>query len=696
MTLYLTISLDANAEKTLVLYGPENAISVIKQFYSRVQDTSKLITDASGPQAIMQVKEYKEILMNLIRRGVKRQLITEVTKENLAYCKLIAGAVELRHLEGIKGNFAVSETEYMATAILHKTEPVTQVIYSNATSVVEQHRYLFDTLWSRAIPADQIIPQIEQGIEPIRTRIIEDDSELFREVNDAMLTANKWSACFSDTTMKLTYNFYLDTVRKVAENLSKSSKGPLRWICNFDKNTIDLVRLFLDMGIEIRYSKNIFPMTFGVSERKFVATVQEVRGEKLVQSGLVSNEPGYIVHFNSLFEEMWKGAIDAREKIAQIEQGIEPSEIEIIDFEESVKRGSELILAAKREALVIFANLSNFKQGLSYGILELYKAATTKGVKVKLLVPYDDDIENTVSEVLSTVPGIEVRIADKDLQTQISVLLVDREKLIIWEVLDEARNPMSYGSRVTYSESRSIVSSFAVIFDSLWKQTEMNAALQARDELQKEFINIAAHELRTPVQPIVGMVELLEQEFGEKEDFKLIARNARRLHRLTEDILDVAKIESGLLNLNEQQFDINEAITDVIGNYGSGNNMRIVHVNSEGQMPVVADKERITQVISNLVSNAVKFAQAGEVTISAERKYGKAVVSVMDRGTGIDPSIIPRLFTRFASKSDKGTGLGLYISKSIIEAHGGRIWAESNQDGGGATFSFTLLLAEKK
>jgi signal transduction histidine kinase len=231
---------------------------------------------------------------------------------------------------------------------------------------------------------------------------------------------------------------------------------------------------------------------------------------------------------------------------------------------------------------------------------------------------------------------------------------------------------------------------------------EANEQLKVHDKLQKEFINVAAHELRTPIQPILGMSEMLESEFGDsREDIKMISRNARRLERLTQDILDVSKIESGSFTLNSQTMDLDEVISSVITDYrndprltGRGGRKGDVIIKYEPKkVEVRADRGRIQQVISNLISNALKFTHEGEITIKTEVKDGTVQVTVRDMGSGIDPEIMPRLFQKFASKSEKGTGLGLYISDSIIRAHGGRMSAENNADGKGSAFSFTLPLA---
>ena len=236
-----------------------------------------------------------------------------------------------------------------------------------------------------------------------------------------------------------------------------------------------------------------------------------------------------------------------------------------------------------------------------------------------------------------------------------------------------------------------------------------NEQLRSQDKLQREFINTAAHELRTPIQPILGLSGVLSSTIKDKKQRELldvISRNARRLQRLAEDILDIARIESKSLKLDKTQFNLNEVIEDVIDEY------RATVQENEGQRTITfilrgskrdifvqADKHRITQVITNLLSNAVKFTMndnSSSITVSVESKHNGgdddnyALVKIKDTGDGIDPTIMPRLFTKFSTKSSHGTGLGLFICKSIIEAHGGKIWARNNYEEKGATFFFTL------
>jgi signal transduction histidine kinase len=218
--------------------------------------------------------------------------------------------------------------------------------------------------------------------------------------------------------------------------------------------------------------------------------------------------------------------------------------------------------------------------------------------------------------------------------------------------------------------------------------------LKDHDRMQREFINVAAHELRTPTQAIIGYSDLfyLRPESRE-ESIKAIARNAERLESLTRDILDVTRIEGHRLDLNKEKFDISEVVTSAIDDTRRrANDSNIKFEYSPGNIVVKGDRMRISQVVSNLLTNAVKFTKQGTVYVSTDNKDGQVVVSVKDTGPGIDPEIMPRLFTKFTTKSQTGTGLGLFISKSIIEAHGGRIWAENNKDKKGATVAFRLPL----
>ena len=222
---------------------------------------------------------------------------------------------------------------------------------------------------------------------------------------------------------------------------------------------------------------------------------------------------------------------------------------------------------------------------------------------------------------------------------------------------------------------------------------QANEQLQLHDRMQREFINVAAHELRTPTQAILGYSDLFYMKPDSRDEaMGAIARNAQRLERLANNILDVTKIEGHKLELNKEEFNLNEVVQGTLEDARRQMPNGDIEFASGFKQDVFirADKARITQVISNLLGNAIKFTKRGKISITTDLKDNEDIVSVQDTGTGIHQDIIPRLFTKFTSKSQTGTGLGLFISKSIIEAHGGRIQAENNPDGKGATFSFSL------
>jgi signal transduction histidine kinase len=271
-----------------------------------------------------------------------------------------------------------------------------------------------------------------------------------------------------------------------------------------------------------------------------------------------------------------------------------------------------------------------------------------------------------------------------------------------------------------------------------------NEQLMERDRMQNEFINIAAHEMRTPIQPILGLSDIILQrilniakQLQRKEEevvyeqlrdsssvptrpnsifrsslslsveklipmVEIINRNAKRLEKLTNNLLDVTRFENNKsLDLSKEQFDIDSVIRDCIidaSQHIGKKNIKFSYTPADDSQQVIiikADRTRIAQVLMNLLDNSINFSQEGiiSVTTTAIDPDAKSItVSVKDAGSGINPDIISRLFSKFATASEKGTGLGLYISKKIIEAHGGKIWAENNKDGKGATFSFTLPL----
>jgi two-component system, OmpR family, sensor histidine kinase VicK len=378
--------------------------------------------------------------------------------------------------------------------------------------------------------------------------------------------------------------------------------------------------------------------------------------------------------------------------------------------------GYEIGRAAKDEILIICSSANAFHRQEKLGAIQsLREIVEERGVKARILTPKGEVIEETVLE-LRQYQKIEVRYIEPGLQTNVTIVVVDRKMSFTVESKDEKESSYKAMGLGTYSNRKATVLSYVSIFESLWKQSELHEKvnelceeLKIRDKIQTEFINIAAHELRNPIQPIMGLAEILRSKKNANSNMyydylTIIIRNARKLKDLTDNILDIARIESQSINLNKQVVNIDTVILDAVQDATKDqsddtHNVRLLYRNitkkgdvagNEGIM-VYVDRGRISQVISNLIHNAFNFIKKGSITITKEKRIedGSVIVSIKDTGTGIDSQILARLFTKFTTGSDKGTGLGLYICKTIIEAHGGKIWGENNDDRG-ATFSFSL------
>jgi K+-sensing histidine kinase KdpD len=532
-------------EKTIVLRGEERTTNALLEFVASTKTRMDVCADRLAPSVSVGVPELKNGVIDMVTRGVKYRYITEITKDNLAYCKELANYAELRHLDGIRVNFAVSESQYIATAVVkEEAKTVPEIICSSVRSIVEQHQYLFLALWDKAVPSEYRIREIEQGVEPQRIAVIYDAGQAL----------------------------------------------------------------------------------------------------ELYQS---------------------------------------------------------LIMSAEKEIKIVFPTTNALIRQDKAGILFLLQeAATVKKCQVKVLVPNDE----LIHYFLRDHRGISTRFIEQKEKGKATILMVDDKLSLMMELKDDSKKKFDEAIGLsTYSNSKAGVLSYVSMFESLWKETQLYEELKTNEKMQKEFINIAAHELRTPTQAILGYAELSQMQDSSvtrDEALSKIVKNAERLQRLTEDILDVTRIESETLKLNKSKFDLRDMAASVLDDYRNriqknGKNLKLVLLNADKPAFVVADRGRISQVLSNLVSNALKFTKSGTVSVYAEEvknedKKKEFIVTVKDTGTGIDSDIMPQLFTKFVSKSETGTGLGLFISKSIIEAHGGRIWAENNPEGKGAAFRFSL------
>ena len=303
------------------------------------------------------IEHIKNAFLDAKSRGARLRYLTEITIDNISYCRMLRRIVDdLRHLDGMRGNFMISESEYLAPIILEKGKIASQLIYSNVRQIVEQQQYMFETLWSKAIPSEQRIREIEEGVQPVSTRILEDQDQIINEMRRLDYGAIRLSVCSGFGGMQMSYKYLFDSFVNVIDKHKKGEGEGMRWITNIDKENLNLVKVFLNAGIRIRHIRKMPPMSFGVSDKQMGATIEKMEGGRMIQTFLTSNEPIYINHFNSAFEDLWQNGIDAKVKIKAIEEGVDSEEIEMIqDPVEIQKFAFSLIQTAKEEILVMFS-----------------------------------------------------------------------------------------------------------------------------------------------------------------------------------------------------------------------------------------------------------------------------------------------------------------------------------------------------
>ncbi|MDP9289869.1 MAG: HAMP domain-containing histidine kinase, partial [Thermoproteota archaeon] len=612
------------ARRTEVLHGTEDVLDAEVRFFSNTKRRIDTCMNYTRPPLAVGIGQIKKAFLDAKSRGVRLRYLTEITNENISYCKeLIKIVDELRHLDAIKGNFMISEGEYLAPVNLDEEGKIaSQLIYSNVDEIVEQQNYIFETLWSKAIPSEQRITEIEENKTVPRTEVLYGAENAVERGVQFMKNAKKKMDIFFDSKAP-SIVIEIDAYRNGYMDIRKGG-GKIKAFTEITKDNIHYCKELIKIVDELRHLDGI-KGGIAVNETEYMATTVLQEAKPLTQV-IYSNMKEVVDQGQYIFDIFWYRAIPAEQKIREIEDGIEPSRIEVIpDTKVSISRSLDLIKSAVKEVLVIFATSETFSLAMNMGILQLYKEVTQNGAKIRLLIPDSQQSQWIVNELKSVVPQVDVRIADKSLQTRITILVVDKTELMIWELKDDSlEDPYEAGGVATYSNNKSIASSYASIFENLWKQTELYQKLKEADKIKDEFINVAAHELRTPIQPILGLADILRTKLGdrkqEKEYLDVIIRNAKRLQRLSEDILDITKIESKSLGLKKELFNLSEALLNAIADSNNqivkenkDHHLRLQLVAPEEDIFMEADKGRINQVISNLLSNAIKFTGEGSI-----------------------------------------------------------------------------------
>jgi two-component system, OmpR family, sensor histidine kinase VicK len=758
---------------TEVLYGADNTTDKLLQVFYKIKSNFDACGDSTSPSVCMGFEPLRKAYLDFERRGINVRFITEMNASNISYCKELMKISELRHLDGIKGNFGIcDQKEFVAAATIKEQQAVPQLIYSNVKEIIEQQEFIFESFWTRAIPAKQRIREMEDATEPEFYEVISDHEKASQVLVDLAKSVKKEALFLLPNDKSMVRMDRLGVIDYLIKAAQKDSIGSIRIICPISEVNSEIIKKVSENARNIRIlngNNSPYGMYIVDNQRAFRAELKEPEAETFSEAigfSVYSTRRNTVDFFKSVFELLWNER--------KLNEDLKKAATEVIQSPHRIlELFINMIKLANQEILLVLPTTNAFLREDRVGIIKLLNdAAMERNLIVRIVTPTNEIIEKKIQNILVSegkeVEGergellalqeereerkrknFDVRRIDittspseKIAVTTVTIIVADKkESLVIEKIDDSTENFIEAAGLATYSNSKPTVMSYVSIFENLWNQAELylhikeaHEKLKMHDKMQKEFINVAAHELRTPIQPILGLLGLLRSK---KDDIKkqdlnnslnLLMRNAQRLKRLSEDILDVTKIESQSLKLNKELIILDDVILNAIQDSRNqvaknrGNIKMIYEPDQSGHGIIVeADRNRLNQVIYNLLSNAIKFTEkdGGIVSVRMQKKKendndDEVIVSVKDSGPGISSEMFPRLFEKFASKSFQGTGLGLFISKNIVEAHGGKIWGENNirnennhianhgedveEKGGGrgACFYFTLPIANEQ
>lgn len=726
-------------EKTEVIEGTENVIKKLTEGFARIKESFDNCIDASCPSAYVSTKIVWDQCIQLYQRGIKLRFITEITKRNASYCKEIMKIAELRHLDKLKGNFGIADKcDYRGVADMKEGKPPTQAVRSTVKSFVDQQQYFFETLWNRALPAGKKMREIEEGVPPEVTEIWYGPENIMQKSWELVSQAKRTSDfCHNSTSPSVFVSDerYLRLLTLLTNNGVKH-----RFVTEITEENIHHCKE-LSKFVELRHMDGVRG-NFAIIDGQNYGAVPNLSENQPPEELILCTVRQFVLQQHYFFETLWNKAIPAEHRIRQIEEGIAPETVETFTDPSEIQRlAGKLVGSAKKELLIVFASAKELRRQQDSsvdGFLaalennrkrdEAYGKEMPTGQKrldLRIAVPSGDDerqkekptdvrITNQPSYSDSASIRTEIRNIDANLRTMVTVVVIDRMHSLVMEVNDDDKKSdmdsdgqASGSSRglAIYSNSKALVLSTVSMFELLWNHIELYEEIKLRDAAQREFINIAAHELRGPIQPILGLAEEIrarQPNLGKEGKFLgIILDSATSLQKLANNILDVARIENKSLRLQKTWFNLNELITSVMHNFDNElahkRKVRIEFEPLDKHLPLFADKDRMNQVISNLLSNAIKFTDEGLVSISAKKiRENVLEVSIRDTGRGIDQEILPRLFTKFATSSagSSGTGLGLFISQKIVEVHGGHLYGTNSDPSDGVVHGaiFTIIL----
>lgn len=706
---------------TQVVRGDEDVAKVGLQITSNVKNRLCACAGRNAPIAIFEIESYNKAYREMLSRGAKIQLVTEITKENVGYCKRMISedGVELRHIdEVIMGYFSiVDEKEFMASSSMEQRRPVPYILYSNSTELTNQYQHLFDLEWKRGIPAEQKIREIEEGIEPQRIELISGNEAIVRTSTQfASKALNRLCVCADVVGPSVAVEIYSRSYK-----IMKDHGVKVQYITKITNDNLPYCKVMIrDLGVEVRHQDEVRGLLAIVDSKEYLAG-QSLEEGKRINHAIRSNIVDLVEQNQYLFDSLWEKAVPARKRIEEIEHGINLGYTKYTyDLQEILNTADRFASELTHDAFLIESKEASLRRDVAV-FQKLARRAREKGVIVRVLVPstffpnssspstsgpggVTTSIPPTATSLTSTyrfdeikreldLEGIEFRIA-QHLLSDFYLGIYDQKNMITAQHIEpeefrqapEREEEVVYGTISTNGET---VANMLSIFDALWHETELKEMEQKNREIEENsrrqaqlLQDILSHDIMNYNQIIKLNVELLQdEEFVQRnpslklllertleavDGSTILVEKARKLGR----VLSTSTPKLKHVNLIDS---INHALALVRATHPQ----REVKTNHDyfqrtimddpqypSSTPVVLADELLDEVFTNLFSNAVKYTEAQEVSIEIGIRDGSKESSFTTAYPSIDPANSWHI-----SVTDKGRGIPDYMKGKIFSRY---------------------------
>jgi two-component system sensor histidine kinase VicK len=685
-------------QATSVVYEGADAVTKMRvETLSEAKERIDVCDDSVGTVALVQFEPVYNTLRDAAeKRKVPIRFITDIRKENLPSCKEIAKLAELRHLDGVKGNFVVTDGSYYAFAEIKESKIPVQAIHSRAKIIVEQQQYLFETMWASATPAKIKINELEQGIVPIQTKIIRGQEEI-RSFGYALIDRSISSHLYVASDDRGTQD--PKTALQYVKSLkAKKESFEFLLIADIQNQNKEYYKLLIREGVHVRHlerNKVVFILSGTECLSGQPSGSRDSTNDS--QEATWTNNPDVVAQMNQIYQIMWHSAVPGEARMRQLEEGIEPQETRVIeDFNEVLRIGQKMTEDLLHEALIIAASENAILRNLSL-YRDLSQRQEKLGFRIRILCP------STSSKMLEVLPNAEWRRVDP---TSVSVTIYDGKRMLITQYADpRASTAEKAVASNIYSTNKQTILGMVSLFEALWRESELHESEEKSkkklaETLEKEersrrqaqlLQDILTHDIRNYNQVSKLSAELLKEKFASDLDVQTLLNSlldaidgstslverGRRLGRiLTEDdvqLYSINLIESLRRSLTLMKLGNKERWIEDL--------MILPKSTEEKKIRVQAD-ELIDEVFANILTNSLRYTEGQKVPLKIEvnDEVQDWKVSISDYGMGIPEQVLPKMFDRYLAGA-KGSGLGMSIVHAlVVQRYHGRLEIKRSQD----------------